>query len=321
MAARRQLPWFAGLVLAALVLTALLAPYPGPPQPHRGRHHAEIDPAGLDGGGDREHLLGTDRFGRDVLSRIIWGSRISLAVSLIAIGVAGTLGTLLGLISGYRGGLTDAVLMRLTDIGLSLPTILIAVVMVAVSEPSFRNVILVIALLLWPRFARQVRGETLGIKEQDFVALAVVAGRSSAWIIRRHIFPNVVPTLLVISTLQVGLRDSPRGHAELPGRGRAAAQSRLGADDRRWPRLPGHRLVDLALPGPRDAPHRAGGESDGGLAARPLWTRSCGKPARAVPHGRSRAAAAVEAAGPARRRRAVGRPTSAARPRAAASGS
>lgn len=205
MAQRRlQLPWFAGLILGALVVTALFAPYLAPHSPTEGDLiKKSIPPIWMEQGG-AEHPLGTDRFGRDVLSRIIWGSRISLVVSLVAIGVAGTLGTLLGLVSGYRGGLTDALLMRLTDIGLSLPTILIAVVMVAVSEPSFRNVVLVIALLLWPRFARQIRGETLAVKTQDFVALAVVAGRSSAWIISRHIFPNVVPTLLVISTLQVG---------------------------------------------------------------------------------------------------------------------
>ncbi len=201
---RLSLPWFPGIVLAALVFTAVFAPYLAPHSPTDGDiTQKSIPPVWMERG-DREHPLGTDRFGRDVLSRIIWGSRISLLVSLVAIGVAGTFGTLLGLISGYRGGLTDTVLMRLTDIGLSLPTILIAVVLVAVSEPSFRNVVLVIALLLWPRFARQIRGETLAIKEHDFVAMAVVAGRSSAWIIRRHIFPNVVPTLLVISTLQVG---------------------------------------------------------------------------------------------------------------------
>jgi peptide/nickel transport system permease protein len=182
----------------------VFAPYLAPHNPLDGDLIKKSLPPAWMQGADPDHPLGTDRFGRDVLSRIIWGSRISLVVSLVAIGVSGTLGTLLGLISGYRGGLVDAVLMRLTDIGLSLPTILIAVVMVAVSEPSFRNVVIVIALLLWPRFARQVRGETLAVKEQDFVALAVVAGRSSAWIIRRHIFPNVVPTLLVISTLQVG---------------------------------------------------------------------------------------------------------------------
>jgi len=201
---RLSLPWFPGIVLAALVFTAVFAPYLAPHSPTDGDiTQKSIPPVWMERG-DREHPLGTDRFGRDVLSRIIWGSRISLLVSLVAIGVAGTFGTLLGLISGYRGGLTDTILMRLTDIGLSLPTILIAVVLVAVSEPSFRNVVLVIALLLWPRFARQIRGETLAIKEHDFVALAVVAGRSSAWIIRRHIFPNVVPTLLVTSTLQVG---------------------------------------------------------------------------------------------------------------------
>jgi peptide/nickel transport system permease protein len=204
LARRREIPWFPGVVLATLVFTAVFAAYLAPHSPTEGDITQKLIPPVWMERGDSDHPLGTDRFGRDVLSRIIYGSRISLIVSLIAIGVAGTVGTLLGLIAGYRGGVTDAVLMRLTDVGLSLPTILIAVVLVAVSEPSFRNVILVIALLLWPRFARQVRGETLAIKEQDFVALAVVAGRSSAWIISRHIFPNVVPTLLVISTLQVG---------------------------------------------------------------------------------------------------------------------
>lgn len=201
---RRQLPWIPGGILLALVLTAVCAPVLAPHSPTEGDITRKLIPPVWMEQGNSEHPLGTDRFGRDVLSRIIYGSQISLVVSLIAIGLAGTVGTLLGLVSGYRGGLVDAVLMRLTDIGLSLPTILIAVVLVAVSEPSFGNVILVVALLLWPRFARQIRGETLAIKEQDFVALAVVAGRSSAWIIRRHIFPNVVPTLLVISTLQVG---------------------------------------------------------------------------------------------------------------------
>lgn len=200
----RDLPWFPGAILVALVFAAVFAGYLAPQSPTAGDITAKLIPPVWMEHGSSEHPLGTDRFGRDVLSRIIYGSRISLLVSIIAIGVAGTFGTLLGLISGYRGGLTDVFLMRLTDIALSLPLILIAVVLVAVSEPSFRNVILVIALLLWPRFARQIRGETLAVKEQDFVALAVVAGRSSAWIISRHIFPNVVPTLLVISTLQVG---------------------------------------------------------------------------------------------------------------------
>ena len=200
----RDLPWFPGAILAVLMFTAIFAAYLAPQSPTAGDITAKLIPPVWMERGSSEHPLGTDRFGRDVLSRIIYGSRISLLVSLIAIGVAGTFGTLLGLISGYRGGLTDVFLMRLTDIALSLPIILIAVVMVAVSEPSFRNVIIVIALLLWPRFSRQIRGETLAVKEQDFVALAVVAGRSSTWIIARHIFPNVVPTLLVISTLQVG---------------------------------------------------------------------------------------------------------------------
>jgi peptide/nickel transport system permease protein len=200
----RQWPLFPSVVLTSLVFAALFAPYLASHDPREGDLSRKSRPPVWMERGTWDHPLGTDRFGRDVLSRIIYGTRISLAVSLLAIGVAGTVGTTVGLISGYRGGVTDAILMRLTDIGLSLPTILIAVVLVAVSEPSFGNVVLVIALLLWPRFARQIRGETLAIKEQEYVALAVVAGRSSAWIISRHIFPNVVPTLLVVCTLQVG---------------------------------------------------------------------------------------------------------------------
>src|SRR5436190_1227640 len=186
----RELPWFAGAILAALVLTAVFAPYLAPQSPTEGDITQKLIPPVWMERGEGRHPLGTDRFGRDVLSRVIYGSRISLVVSLLAIGLSGTFGTALGLISGYRGGFTDSLLMRFTDIGLSLPTILIAVVLVAVSEPSFRNVVLVISLLLWPRFARQIRGETLGIKEQDFVALAVVAGRSSTWI-RDHLDPKL----------------------------------------------------------------------------------------------------------------------------------
>jgi peptide/nickel transport system permease protein len=157
LAASRQWPWFPVTVLGLVVVAAVFAPYLAPQSPTEGDITQKLIPPIWMERGDREHPLGTDRFGRDVLSRIIYGSRISLTVSLIVIGVAGTFGTALGLISGYRGGTTDAILMRLTDIGLSLPTILIAVVMVAVSEPSFQNVILVIVLLLWPRFARQIR--------------------------------------------------------------------------------------------------------------------------------------------------------------------
>jgi len=199
-----QMPIFPSLVLAALIVTAVCAPALAPHSPTEGDIMRKSIPPVWMTRGTWENPLGTDRFGRDVLSRMIYGSQISLIVSLLVIGVAGTVGTLVGLVSGYRGGSTDAILMRLTDIGLSLPTVLIGVVLVAVSEPSFRNVILVISLLLWPRFARQIRGETLALRQQDFVALAVVAGRPSSWIIFRHIFPNVMPTLLVICTLQVG---------------------------------------------------------------------------------------------------------------------
>jgi peptide/nickel transport system permease protein len=151
-----------------------------------------------------EHPLGTDKVGRDILSRIIHGARVSLVVSLVAIFVGGALGTALGLISGYFGGWVDSVLMRLVDISLSLPTILLALVLVAAVGPSFGTVIGVLVVLLWARYARLVRGETLAIKERDFIARARVAGASHSRIMARYIFPNVVNSLIVLATLQVG---------------------------------------------------------------------------------------------------------------------
>ncbi|MBI4334854.1 MAG: ABC transporter permease [Chloroflexi bacterium] len=155
-------------------------------------------------GASRDHPLGTDLYGRDIMSRLIFGTRVALSVSFLALMVSGILGTVLGMMAGYYGGRLDMLLMRIVDIALSMPLILMAVVLAVVLGPSYANTILVIGLLLWPKYARQIRGEVLGIKEQDFVALARVAGCSGLRIMWRHIFPNVLPTFLVILTLQAG---------------------------------------------------------------------------------------------------------------------
>ncbi len=151
-----------------------------------------------------DHPLGTDHLGRDVLSGVVWGTRVSLMFGVIVALISASVGLVLGAVSGYFGGVLDAFLMRLTDVALSLPLILVAIVLVAAIGTSFANVVLVIVLLLWPRYARQIRGETLALRERDFVALARIANCSHFRIIRRHILPNVVPTLLVLVTLQSG---------------------------------------------------------------------------------------------------------------------
>ena len=187
-------------VVLALVICALFAPLLAPRSPVEGslgvRLIAPFDRA--------EYLLGTDRHGRDTLSRLIYGARISLSVSLVGITLTGALGGLIGLLAGYLGGWIDSLLMRLVDISLSLPGILIAVLLSVVFEPSFTNVIVVVVFLLWPGYARLVRGETLGLKHQEFVALARTAGCSGITIMFRHIVPNLLPSVLVLATLHVG---------------------------------------------------------------------------------------------------------------------
>lgn len=148
--------------------------------------------------------LGTDKLGRDNFSRMVHGARISLTVALLAIALGGVVGTVLGLMAGYVGGMTDAVIMRIVDIKLAFPSILLALVLVAAFKPHLATVVVVIATLLWARYARLVRGEALAIKHQDFVDRARVSGASNIRIMARHIFPNLVNTVVVLATLEVG---------------------------------------------------------------------------------------------------------------------
>ena len=172
--------------------------------PLEGRLTERLTPPVWQEGGTWQHPLGTDKVGYDIASRVIHGARVSLIVAGLSILSGGFVGTVLGLIAGYFGGWWDHIIMRLVDIKLSIQSVLLALVLVGVMGPGFHTVIIVIALVLWVRYARLVRGETLALKNQDFIAKARVAGASNFRIISRHLFPNVVNTLIVLATLEVG---------------------------------------------------------------------------------------------------------------------
>jgi peptide/nickel transport system permease protein len=148
--------------------------------------------------------LGTDNMGRDVLSRIIGGARISLIVGMTVVFVAGALGTIFAMMAGFFGGWWDSIIMRVTDTFLSLPYLMVALVMTAVLGPSVRNIIVVLVVIGWAGYARVIRAEVLKMKQADFIRLAITAGASRWKILIRHIFPNVVNTLVVLATLQLG---------------------------------------------------------------------------------------------------------------------
>lgn len=204
----RQLDWplrVAVLMLVLFVVVAVFGPWISPYDPLKGSLRARLVPPFWQEGGSWEHLLGTDRLGRDILSRIIAGARISLTVCVLVIAIAGAIGTAIGTIAGYFGGWVDRVLMRLVDLALSFPVILLALLLGAISGPSFTNIIIVISLVLWSQYARMARGETLKIRNEDYVDLARTSGLSDFRIIWRHILPNIAPALIVIATLQVGV--------------------------------------------------------------------------------------------------------------------
>ncbi|MBF9042253.1 ABC transporter permease subunit [Rhodobacterales bacterium HKCCE4037] len=201
----QKVTFYAALgLLAMFVLVALLGPYLIEHDPLRGSLRARLEPP-LWAGGTMEYPLGTDRLGRDMVARMVTGARISLTVCVVVIAIAGSIGTAIGTLSGYVGGWLDRVLMRLVDLALSLPVILLALLIGAVSGPSFGNIVLVISLVLWSQYARMSRGETLRVKNEDYVDLARTSGLGHAAIIFRHILPNIAPSLIVVATLQVGV--------------------------------------------------------------------------------------------------------------------
>jgi peptide/nickel transport system permease protein len=208
----RRSPVVPLLLLSLVVFAGVLAPWIAPDSPRKGDLRARMAPPAWLKGGSADHLLGTDHLGRDIFSRMVFGARISLIVAAVTLGVGGTVGVVLGLLAGWYGGWVDEILMRLVDIALALPLVLVALVMVVSIGQSFPAVlggqtgliVLVLASWIWVRFARIVRGEVLQLKTLDYIALAKVAGASTSRILFIHIFPGVVNTLIVVATLQVG---------------------------------------------------------------------------------------------------------------------
>jgi peptide/nickel transport system permease protein len=193
------------VILALLVIVAIFAPLLAPHSPTQTSLPNRLLPPFFMEGGKTTYLLGTDLVGRDVLSRVIYGARISLSVSLLVIFITASVGTILGIIAGYLGGYTDIVLMRTTDACLAIPGILIALLLAVVLGPSFKTVVLAISILGWAPYARLIRGEALRLREADFVAQARIIGSSSLRIMIVHVFPNVINPLIIISTMSVGL--------------------------------------------------------------------------------------------------------------------
>jgi peptide/nickel transport system permease protein len=186
----------AAMVLS-LILTAVFAPFFAPHDPTRAVAPTFGDP----GAPSLAFPLGTDELGRDVLSRVIWGARISLTVGISAMAITMTIGVAVGLVAGFFGGAADFALMRFTDVMLTLPALLLAMAFVAVLHPSLLNVLLVIGLVSWTQIARVVRAEALSISERDFVTAGRALGGSSPRLIVHHVLPNVMPIIVVMAVL------------------------------------------------------------------------------------------------------------------------
>jgi peptide/nickel transport system permease protein len=199
-----QLPWGPIIIIAAMIFVAVCAPLLTPHLPIEQSLPERLLPPVWQEGGKPEHLLGTDLFGRDLLTRLFYGARVSLTVAGAALLAGGGVGLIIGIVSGYVGGRLDSFLMRVVDATLAFPTILFALLLAVTMGQGLRTVVIAVSVILWARFARVVRGEVLAVKSRDFIALAEVRGCSHLRIMLVHILPNVLNTFMVLLTLHMG---------------------------------------------------------------------------------------------------------------------
>lgn len=192
-----------GMVIAGLIFTAVFAPYLAPKSPYEQNIAERLLPPSFFDGGKSSYFLGTDQLGRDLLSRLIYGSRISLVAGLSAVGLEVIIGVLLGLLAGFYGRWTDSVISFLLNVMVSFPFILLAMSLVAVLGPSLQNIIIALGSTGWPVFTRVTRVETMKLKERDFIHAATSLGFSTPRILLKHILPNLLPSILVIATVEV----------------------------------------------------------------------------------------------------------------------
>src|SRR5262249_32474784 len=190
------------LVVAVVVAAAISAPWIVPQDPNQIDLANRLQGRTLWRGGG--HPLGTDQLGKDVLTRIIHGARLSLLIGSLAVLLSGTTGVALGLLAGYSGGKLDAVIMRAADVQLAFPFILLAIAIIGVLGPTTANIVLVLALSGWVQFARIVRSETLSLRRRPFIEATRIVGASSGSILWRHLLPNVLPSVIVLATLELG---------------------------------------------------------------------------------------------------------------------
>jgi peptide/nickel transport system permease protein len=224
----RKWPLFSGAILILFVVCGVFGALFAPDPPNMVNMSSTLSPPVFDGG-TWAHPLGTDQLGRDILSRLLAGARVSLVVSASVVILAGCIGFGVALWAGYHGGRLDAFLTRISDAALAFPYLLMAIVIVAIFGTSLRNVIIILVLATWPGYARVLRSEVLRVKNSDYITMSRVMGAGRVRIIQRHVIPNVIMTFVVLATLQVGVAIVAEGSLSFLGIGVPPTEASWGS--------------------------------------------------------------------------------------------